>query len=196
MGATTTLRLALRQPDRFSVLALIDPVLFPPWIVLFWDMVYRLGLAERIHPLVKAARRRRRLFESREAMFASYRRKPVFAGMGDSELQAYIASATRSVPGHGVQLVYPPEWEARIYATGIRADRDLWRGLSRLKPPLLIIRGGNTTTFWESTGRLIQRKLHTAKIISIPGAAHLVPLEKPGEVAHELQNFLHANGFE
>ncbi len=53
MGATTTLRLALRQPERFQLLVLIDPVMFPPLTGIAWNIIFRLGLAYQLHPLVK-----------------------------------------------------------------------------------------------------------------------------------------------
>ncbi len=47
-------------------------------MILAWDVIYRLGLGYRLHPLVKGARRRRNSFESQEAMFENYRQKTVF----------------------------------------------------------------------------------------------------------------------
>ena len=73
MGATTTLRLALRRPERFRSLVLIDPVIFPPVMSIAWDLIFRLGLAYRFHPLAKGALRRRTCFENQTAMFINYR---------------------------------------------------------------------------------------------------------------------------
>ena len=49
------------------------------------------------------------------------------------------------------ELAYSPEWEARIYYTGIWNDWDLWQNIHRLEIPTLILRGAETNTFWEST---------------------------------------------
>ena len=40
VGATTTLRLALRQADAFSAIILIDPVLMPPRISWLWNIIF------------------------------------------------------------------------------------------------------------------------------------------------------------
>lgn len=196
MGATTTLRLALRQPERFRALVLIDPVFFPPRMIFFWDLIYRLGLGYRLHPLVKGALKRRGRFDSREAMFANYRQKAVFRRMSDAALQDYVQALGCPRPDGSVELCYPSKWEARIYVTGVRADLELWRALPSLKPPLLIIRGAETDTFSERAGRLVQRRLPSARVHTVPDSTHLVALEKPLEVlaaAREL-GFLQADG--
>lgn len=194
VGATTTLRLALRQPDRFQALVLIDPVLLPPGAVYLWKLVYALGLAYRVHPLIKSALKRRNSFESREAMFANYRKKPVFCRMRDESLAAYVDSLACEQPDGSLLLCSPPEWEARIYATGLLADLPLWRDLPRVKPPVLVIRGAETDTFLENTARLFQHKLPGAKIVSLPETSHLVPLEAPDAVYEQIQAFLTVTG--
>ena len=182
MGATTTLRLALRQPERFRALVLIDPVFFPPRMIVFWELIYRLGLGYRFHPLVKGALKRRSSFESRAAMFANYRKKAVFRRLSDTALQNYVEALGCPGADGSVELCYPAEWDARIYVTGVRADLELWRTLPGLKVPLLIIRGAETDTFWESTGRLVQRRLPSTRVYSIPDSSHLVALERPLDV--------------
>jgi pimeloyl-ACP methyl ester carboxylesterase len=179
MGAVTTLRLALRRPERFSALVLIDPVFFPPGMIVLWDLIYRLGLGYRLHPIVRSALKRRDSFESREAMYANYRKKAVFRRLSDQALHDYVDALGCPRPDGSVALCYPPTWEARIYVTGVRADLELWRRLPQLKIPLLIVRGAETDTFWERTGRLVQRRLPTAQVVSVPQSTHLVALEKP-----------------
>ena len=202
MGATATLRLALSEPDRFAALVLIDPVLFPPYMSRVWRLVSALGLADRLHPLVKGALKRRTSFESREAMYSNYRQKAVFRRLSDECLDVYVAALACPQPegapagssgdrsGNRVQLCYPAVWEARIYVTGIRADLALWRGLASLKPPLLIIRGAESDTFLERTAALVQRKLPSARIETVPDATHLVPLERPDQVFQLITDFL------
>jgi len=191
-GATTTLRLALRQPGYFRALVLIDPVFFPPSTILLWDLIYRLGLGYRVHPLVKGALKRRDSFESRDAMYANYRKKAVFRRLSDSALSDYVQSLGCARADGSLELCYPSTWEARIYVTGVRADLELWRTLPQLKIPLLIVRGAETDTFWESTGQMVRRRLHTAEVHTVPGATHLVALEKPGEILAVARDFLRA----
>lgn len=190
MGATATLRLALRRPNLFRALVLVDPVLLPPRTIRMWNLVYHLGLGHKLLPLVKSAQRRRKVFESPEAMFANYRRKPIFQNIDDHGLQAYVHAMASPLDDGQVELVYPPEWEAHLYLTGVRCGIDLWRDLSGLIPPTLIIRGGDSNTFWESTAKRVQRLLPQSCMHSIPGATHLVPLERPDTVYEITQQFI------
>lgn len=189
-GAIATLRLALQQPDRFSALVLIDPVLFPPLMILFWNLLYKSGLGWRFHPLVRGALRRRRTFESKVAMFSNYRAKAVFSRLSNAALQAYVASLACEQPDGSISLCYPAEWEARIYVTSMLADMEIWRNLSTLKPPVLFIRGAETDTFWRSTTQKVKRRLPAAQMISIENAGHLAPLEKPEAVYQAIMDFI------
>jgi pimeloyl-ACP methyl ester carboxylesterase len=189
LGGIVTLRAALRQPERFQALILIDPVLFPPPMIAAMRLIRAFGLSYRLHPLVQGALRRRQVFESRKGLVKGYRRKSIFRYMSDASLEAYVEGLTRPRPDGKYELVYSPEWEARIYVTGVWRDMDLWRGLPRLKLPLLILRGAETDTFWASTARRVQRKLPSAQIVTLEKATHLVPLEQPGKVVEHIRNF-------
>jgi pimeloyl-ACP methyl ester carboxylesterase len=190
IGATTTLRLALKEPQRFRKLVLIDPVIFPLRMIWLWKAIYALGLGYRLHPLVKGALKRRSTFESRQAMYDNYRKKPVFSRLSDPALADYVdALACEQLDGT-MQLCYPPEWEARIYVTSMLADLALWRDLPKLKPPVLLIRGQHTDTTWESTTRSFQKKLPNARVVTLPDTTHLLPLEAPQAVADLIMEFL------
>jgi len=190
VGATVTLIAALQRPDLFHALTLIDPVIMPPWFAHLWRAVTWLKAGPRVHPLVKSAQRRRRSFVSREAMFASYRQKAVFHYLDDRSLKIYIDALTQPQPNGSVALRYTPEWEVQIYLTGILDDPKVWRALPGLKVPLLILRGQHSDTFWPQTARRIQRYLPSADIRTIPSSTHLLPLEKPDQVAAEIQRFI------
>jgi pimeloyl-ACP methyl ester carboxylesterase len=190
MGATTTLRLALQRPDLFRALILIDPVIFRPSTIYTWNLVFKLGLSYRLNPLVKRALRRQTNFANPDVMFQTYRTKTIFSRMNDESLKAYV-TAMACPDGEGqIRLCYPKEWEARIYATAIHADMDIWRSLPGLVPPVLFLRGSHSDTFLESTVHEIQLRLKTARIKTIPDSTHLVVLEKPGQVYNEIIQFL------
>ncbi|MCC7129882.1 MAG: hypothetical protein B6D39_10740 [Anaerolineae bacterium UTCFX2] len=190
VGANATLRLALSQPERFSALVLLDPVIFPPYMTYLWEVVYRLGLAYRLHPLVRSALKRRNRFTSRAEMYENYRSKPVFSRISDEDLQYYVeALACPDIDG-SVTLCYPSRWEARIYVTGIRADLEIWQRLPELVPPALVIRGGLSDTFLPVTAKMLAKKQPKISILSFSDATHLVPLEKPLEVTRSILDFL------
>lgn len=193
MGGIISLRTALRKPDHFRALVMIDPVLFTPRMIAAYNLVKLIGLGSRLVPVMKGALKRRRRFEDLESLFHSYRRKGIFRYMDDEALRVYIRGITRPAPGGGYELVFSPEWEARIYATGIWRDMDLWWGLPRLKVPTLVIRGAETDTFMPGSAGHLKRVRPATQIVTLEHSTHLVPLEKPRETFEIIRDFLKEN---
>jgi len=192
IGAIVTLRAALRDPGKFRALILIDPVLFVPRFMVMWNIIRALGLGNRLHPLIAGAKRRRRTFDDLDLVFQRYRTRSVFRYMSDENLRTYIAGITRKTD-QGYELVYSPEWEARIYLTNMR-DFDIWRDLPKLQVPALFLRGAETDTFLESAAKLVKRKQPKAQVETLDKSTHLLPLERPQEVFDRMQSFLSVAG--
>ncbi|MGB7875138.1 MAG: alpha/beta hydrolase [Anaerolineales bacterium] len=193
MGGIALLRAALREPERFKAIVLLDPVLFPPYFIAFWNVLRKFEPGRRRHPLISGARQRRREFDDLERLYNGYRRKSVFRYMQDDSLRAYVEGIACQRDGGSYQLCYSAEWEIRIYLTGIWRDMDIWRGLPELEVPTLIVRGVETDTFWEQTGKLVQRKQPGVRVEALESCTHLLPLERPGEVANLIQSFFEEN---
>jgi pimeloyl-ACP methyl ester carboxylesterase len=193
IGAIVTLRTALRNPHHFRALILIDPVLFTPRFIALYNLTKILGLAYKLHPLIPGALKRRRHFDDLTSLFRAYRRKSVFRYFDDDSLRAYIQGIVVPDANGGYQLAYSPEWEARIYYTGVWRDMDLWWGLPKLQIPTLILRGAETDTFLHPAARRIQKTRPDIKIITIEKSTHLVPLEKPQETFESIRDFLKEN---
>jgi pimeloyl-ACP methyl ester carboxylesterase len=189
IGGVVTLRAAMRAPGKFRVVVLLDPVFFVPSFLVGWNLIRAIGLGEKTHPLIPAAKKRRRAFDDLDTVFHSYRNKPVFRYMGDENLMAYITGITKPKADGGYELAYTPEWETHIYLTGLR-DFDLWRGLSSLDVPTLIIRGSETDTFLPNAERLVKKKNPKIRVHTMQNATHILPLEHPQQVAEIIKNFL------
>jgi len=189
LGAIVTLRAALRHPDRFAAIVLIDPVLFPPRRILQWNLIRLTGRVNR-HALIVAAQNRRQSFDDLDRLFSAYRQRAYFRYMDDDSLWDYIGSIACPAEAGKYRLCYSVAWETRIYATGIGPDFDLWRGLPKLSLPALILRGAETDTFWEDTARRVQRANPAIQVKTIDRATHLVPLERPDETADLIHEFL------
>jgi len=186
MGGVATLWAAVRRPDLFRALVLIDPVILPP----LFSQAFRWLRWVRLNPrqgMIRQALRRRRVWPDRQACFERYRSKPHFARWSDESLWAYVEAVTRRRPDGQVELVYPPEWEARIYAT---VPTDVWKTIPRLQQPVLIVRGECSQTFLPQSLAGMVRRLPHARSVVIPGAGHLVPMEKPEATGAVVREFL------
>ena len=137
LGAVLTLTAALKEPERFSRIVLIDPTMLPPPLLRKVWWMKKLGLEFR-SDLVAGALRRRRHWDSLEAALESFKSKPLFKSWDPAVIEDYAKSMTAPDPQGGVSLVYAPEWEAKIYQT---IPTNVWKAAARLKVPSLVIRG-------------------------------------------------------
>jgi len=193
MGGTALLRAALREPERFKAIVLLDPVLFPPYFSPLWSLLFKSGLGYRLHPLVATTKRRRREFDDLGRLFNGFRRKSIFRYMDDEGLQAYVEGISCKTDKGSYQLCYSAEWEVRLYITAVWRDMDIWRGLPRLEVPTFIVRGAETNTFWERTAKLVKRKQPQVWVEALEKSTHLVALERPQEVSNLIQSFFEEN---
>lgn len=190
IGAVVTLRAAIREPELFRALILIDPVLLPPFQVLQLRVLRTLGIRSGARRLIETALKRSRHFDDLEQMYAGYRRRDIFRYFSDEALWALIRGLTRPSKDGGYDLAYSPEWEARIYQTGMWNDWDLWTGIRSLRMPVLVLRGEETDTFFVKTAEIAKQRNPDVQVETIPQATHLVPVERPLEVAEAARKFL------
>jgi pimeloyl-ACP methyl ester carboxylesterase len=186
LGGVLTLYAALKEPVRFSHLILIDPTMLPPDLLrrIRWMKWLR---REARQDLVKGALRRRRHWDNREAAFESFKGKPLFRFWKDEVLRDYVESMTEPDSKGGVRLVYPPEWEARIYKT---IPTDVWKLVKKLQLPTLVIRGENSDTFTAESEKTFKELNPLVWFETVSGAGHLVPFEKPEETGRLILSFV------
>jgi len=186
VGAVTMLYAAIKQPQRFRKLVLIDPTLLPTPALLGIRFAYLIGREARI-PLVQQALRRGRRWPDAEAAYQYFRGKKLFARAGDAIVRAYTESITTAHPEGGLTLAYAPEWEAQIFKT---IATDVWRLPARLTVPTLILRGEHSTVFYERSAARFKRLNPAVEMLTIPGVGHLVGQEAPDHAGREIARFL------
>lgn len=187
IGAIVTLRAALRNPGKFRALILLDPVLFIPQRLVDWKV--QRAKDSKAGTLIQGALKRRREFTDLETLFAGYRDREIFRYLSDDHLRDYIKGITKPAPNGGYELLYSPEWEARIYFTSMQ-DFDIWNNLPKLEVPTLFLRGAETDTFLEDAATLVKQKQPKIVIKTLDRSTHLLPLERPKEVFDIMQSFL------
>jgi pimeloyl-ACP methyl ester carboxylesterase len=183
MGGVATLFAAVRRPDLFDCIVLLDPVFLPASDVLAMRLMPR--ATRRSVTLIRKAEDRPHHFADREAAFDFHRSARAFARLSDEALWDYIEAGTRET-ADGVELAYPGAWEAEIYAT----VPYVWRQLARCRVPMMGLRGRDSTTVAASAWRRWQRLQPDAAFVEIPDSGHLVPLERPDATAAAVMGFL------
>jgi pimeloyl-ACP methyl ester carboxylesterase len=186
LGAVATMYAALQRPSLFRALILIEPVFLMPVILqMFGDVSPDLMTAN--NPLVGIAESRRNNWPNRQAAFEHFRPKRVFARWSDDTLWDYVTHGMHKTDSGNIALTYSPAWEAKVYAL---PPTDVWQLLPQIKQPTLAIRGAETETLVPAAWQMWQLLQPQAQFEELPGVGHMLPMEKPQELADLSIQFL------
>lgn len=183
LGAVVAMLAAVRKPTLFRGLILIDPVFVATRRAVALRMVPR-DKVQNVALVRRALNRPRQFCDSREA-FDFHRSKRAFAGMSDEVLWDYVGAGTEPSADGGIQLAYPPAWEAAVYAS----VPIVWPRLVRLRLPTLGLRGEDSEVLSASALRRWHRLQPRAELHTCAGG-HLLPLEQPAATAARVIDFL------
>ncbi len=184
LGAVATFYAALQRPDLFCKLILIEPVFLPSHFIARMDEIDLHDI-----PMVAGALRRGNRWESRDALFERYRDKKVFARFSDEALWDFVNFGTKEIDG-GIELAYPPQWEARFYAM---PPRDVWTLLPQLTRPTLAIRAEESDTLYPTAWQSWQKKQPSATFVEMQSVGHLLTHEEPQKLAEAILCWLEEN---
>ena len=178
IGAVATMFAAVKRPDLFEKLVLIDPVLLPYRYIAMMALI-RIIKRKDLFVLAKRARGRKNFWESRQKAYDYFKNKKLFKNFEDSYIRSYITYGLKENEHGGVELVCPPEAEARIFEN---YPLDAWTWPGKLKVETVIIRGEHSDVLFDSTIKRFCKKCIYADPFTIKGAGHLIPMEKPYEI--------------
>ncbi|HUP93191.1 MAG TPA: alpha/beta hydrolase [Solimonas sp.] len=180
-GGALTVKLAADYPGLFRALVLLDPILFPTpmWLTL------RAGARLGMHPMAKAARRRRTGWPSRQAALDHLRGRGIYKGWSEEALACFVDHAMRPGPDGAQVLCCPPELEANMYEHPVLA----WSAIRKLDIPVLYLRGAQSYSFFERSERTAARSNPRVELQTVPGE-HCFMQEHPGAAHAAIAGFL------
>ena len=194
IGGNVILRSAIRKPENFSKIILLDPTLFTPITIFFWRISAFLNIQKIVHPWLKTSLNRKMIYNNFEEIFNSYRKKEIFRLINDDNLRIYIKSITTLDKGGRIIINFSNFWEHQIYRTGLFTDMEIWNNLKKLKVPTLILKAKKSTAFSDSAALKIKKmNLSNIKIKTIENSSHLFPLEFPEKTAKEILSYINSN---
>ncbi|MEA3288029.1 MAG: alpha/beta hydrolase [Candidatus Marinimicrobia bacterium] len=185
IGAVVMMMMAIRKPDWFQRIILLDPVLLPKYIL--WIMQgLRFTSLTQIIPLAKAADRRKWLFPSRQEALEHFSRKKVFSRWEPRFLEAYVDTCFHPTSGNQYQLSCAPQLESSIYQS---LPLNAWTLPKKLTIPTLYIIGKHSDTVNQRGFRRLGKLggIHVVKSIT---GGHLFPFEKPIASMALIKDFL------
>lgn len=186
MGGVATMAAAVKRPELFRALVLIEPVFLPPSALRAIEQLQdQVGMDD--FPLVRVALSRRSKWPDHESAFEHFRGKAVFSRWSDDTLMDYVAHGLREGEDGYLELSYSKEWEARIYAT---IPGDVWEVVPEISQPTLAMRGAESDTLGEKAWGLWKELQPQATFRLYEESGHLLPMEKPASVAEAIGSFL------
>ena len=185
LGAVATMFAAIKRPDLFKKIVLIEPVFLPEMMINLFHLV-PFRWRKHLNPLIRLTLKRRDIWDSKAEVFESYRLKKVFAGLSDEVLWDYLNSGLKKRSDGKVTLAYSKEWEAHFFSLAPK----IWKELKQLKTPVLGLRGEHSDTLFPKQWAKWQNLKTTHSFLEVKNTGHLLPLEKPQLVAKEILSFL------
>lgn len=184
-GGIATLTAAIKRPDLFKQLVLIEPVVLPDWVYLMTQLLPRFVL-EKANPVVKKTLVRTEKWKNREQAFHQFRSKKVFSKIDDEALWDYVKAATSVSQDGSVFLTFSKEWEAQIYMT----FRSQWKNLDAVTVPYLAIRGESSETITKEVWAKWKLRNRIGELIEVENTGHLIPLEEPVLLSNIIKEYL------
>jgi pimeloyl-ACP methyl ester carboxylesterase len=178
-GATAIGALACERPDLIARAVLIEPVIFESAAApeLEWP-----------NPFIERTLKRKRIFDSVEAMYSNFENKPPYDTWQKQILRDYCRFGTRPTSDGRRELKCAPEVEAKFYETARHFD-----GLGRIlrcTTPMLIMFGARGDSLGASLSGKVARQIKNGRVLEVAETGHFMPMEKPDFAAYQSIEFL------
>jgi pimeloyl-ACP methyl ester carboxylesterase len=180
MGSAAILMAAVKKPEYFKKIVLIEPVLVPRFATIILGAFP--SLARRAWPLARQTINRVDKWPNRGAVFEHFRPKGVFKRISDEILWDYVNEGTVINELGEYELIFNKEWELQCYLKVYNC----WNLFKSLKVPSLIVRGSESNTLSKKAWDRLRKISPQSEYVEIPDSGHLVPFERPETLASEI----------
>lgn len=176
MGATVSLLTAGQRTDLVSGLALLEPVILPAAAYAFFELPLGPLIQRYTSPLARGAARRRDSFSDRDGAVAAFAGRGVFKTFPRDVIADYVADGLVEDGAGGFKLACRPAFEAATYCA---QRNDPWSALRKVTDPLVLLRAEKNSTISEAAMHRIAAIKSDARVATVEGAGHMLPLERP-----------------
>ncbi|MEM6534781.1 MAG: alpha/beta hydrolase [Pseudomonadota bacterium] len=195
MGATVSLLVAGKRPDKVAGLVLVDPVILPASV--YRGLHLFPFLKARNNSMVRQARKRRAEFNSQQEIHESYEKRTAFKTWRDPFLEDYILDGFDRVDGNDPdsedqswRLLCAPKWEAATFA----AQRNRpWGALGKVrkhKIPITVLRPERESVLTDKVADRLARKCSHLILKERTNTTHFLPMEAPYDVRDQLSEYI------
>jgi len=175
-GGVLTMMTAVKRPELFSKVILIDPVfLAAPILEAAGQMPDQIAN----NPFSLRARNRRNRWLDKAAAFAHFRSKTVFADWSDDAIWDFVETSLMPDGEDAVTLRFSREWEAFIYTSMLKYGDMIWQTVPQLQQPTCAVRAEKSDTLFPEAWALWQELQPEAAFIVVAGVSHMLMMERP-----------------
>jgi len=181
MGATVLAITAAAYGITPRGMVLIEPIFLP-------DEFYKITPTLEDHPLASKSIKRVNHWQSEDDAMSYLKSRSFFSSWDGGVLDLYKRFGMEKLPAGDMQLTCAPESEAAMFMGGW--DRDPWPLLPAIQCPVLVIEGGKSPNIGLVDIQRAVRALPLGRYATVAEAGHLIPMERPVEIAGMIRNFI------
>jgi len=181
MGATVLTIAAALFGMTPRALILIEPIFLP-------EEFYSMKISVKDHPLASKSIKRTNNWENEEQAWAYLKSKSLFSDWDEEVLALYIKYGMEKQNTGDLKLACTPESEAAMFMGG--SSINPWPLLDKLACPVLVIEGEQSSNKEFIDLPKAASLLRHGRYKSVAEAGHLIPMQKPKEIARIIKEFL------
>lgn len=185
MGGIISLLTAGHRTDLVCGLALIDPVILPSAAYALWQVPLAPLVQRHTMGMAKGAAKRRSTFPDRETAVEALTGRGIFRTFPRDVIIDYVADGLIEDGKGGFKLACRPEYEAATYCA---QRNDPWGALRRVTDPMVLLRAERGSTVAEAAMHRIAAMKPDARLATVEGASHMIPMERPGRVRAAIES--------
>ena len=174
MGATVSIIAAAAFGLRPRGMILIEPIFLP-------DEFYKMTPRVDDHPLASKSIKRLNYWQSEDEAVSYLKSRSFFSDWDEEVLSLYKKFGMAKLPAGDMQLTCTPESEAAMFMGGM--SRDPWPLLKKIECPVLVIEGRKSPNIGLVDIQRAVSLLPRGQYGSVADAGHLIPMQKPAEIA-------------
>ncbi len=185
-GGTVSAIAEARHPGTFARIAMLDPPVHFGEERMKEMGITPADLARRAPNLIELAKKRRRIWPSRDVVREAWREKPTFGTWTQEAFDLYLNEGFKDLPDGSIALKCSPAMEAAVFeASG--TDPGLFGCVVEVTSPTLLVHAGRGH-FPPRVHRHFA-SLFPNCVFRVANAGHLMPFEDPDLCADILLNF-------
>lgn len=185
-GSLATLQAALKRPELFSQIVLLDPPLVMGLGCAIIYLCKKLGLMDKITP-AGVSKHRRQQWPSFDEAFEYFKARSLFKRYSDDALKDYIKAATLTEQDGTLTLHYRVQIECDTFRT---MPHNLECKRTRLPIPSTLIYGSESDVLRSKYAKRLNT-IHGMTLVETKGG-HLFPMEYPKATADALKRVIQA----